>query len=155
MEEKHIIAALEIEIAKSKKRLDAVYIDVEELKRNKLILENDSARIQKHNNYLEELGHQKQSEIDRKEETIKGLDSQIRDKQNQFDTLQHEVNGVSTILSEKKQELVDTEQKILEHTDRISLESVSSSELHKMANERHAVVEDKLKKLTDFLNEIQ
>ena len=54
--ETHMIAALEIEVGRHKKRLDSVYAEVEDLKRDKLSLSIETERIVKYNKYLEDLG---------------------------------------------------------------------------------------------------
>lgn len=154
-EESIILAALEAEISKSKHRLNSTNAERESMEKSVLVAKNDVEAATKHLAYLKESSADKDREIDLKRSTIEGLDIQINDKQIYIDKLQYEISGLSESLLAIKNDLASTEQKVLEHKDLISREHAHLSSRKAEIEENHRIVDEKIKKLSNSLKEIQ
>ena len=149
-----MIAALEIEVGRHKKRLDSVYAEVEDLKRDKLSLSIETERIVKYNKYLEYLGVQKQKEIDIKQSTINGLDSQIQNKTERRDVLEHDINLIETRVKVANENLATIEVKVADHNRVMEETRNHTEETHRLANVKHEEADKKLNRITNFIKEL-
>lgn len=150
-----LLGAFEVEVQKAKRQLDAVYIDVENLRREKSILENDTARIHKHFEYLTEISNKKQEEITKKEDNIKGLDSQISVRESEVNKLQKEESDIKDSLNSKRDEISKINDDIKKERELLSEEKRETENHLKLANEKHILVHDKLEKITRLIESIK
>lgn len=153
-QETQVIAALESEISKGKARLNTAWLEVKDMEKQKAVLEDDTTRILKHIAYLNDESKKLETEVGLKTTTISGLDTQIKDKQTVANQLQQTVSALSTEIESKKAELLEIEKKVLEHNGRVATEAQIIVNKHKEADQKSAVVEAKVKKLSDFLGSL-
>lgn len=149
------IIDIQVEITKNKKLLDKVYIDTENLKRDKTTIENDIMTASKHQTYLDGMNAQKQKELDEKTSAISGLDQQIIDKSKRRDDLEHDINATETLLKEKKEEIETIIQAIKGHHDALNQRQDEISARHKEAEEKNKKVDDKLDRIAALLEELK
>lgn len=147
--------AFEVEISKAKRRLDQANLEREEMDRRKQSLIGETSAMEKHLVYLGEQAKTKEEELEAKKRTIAGLDSQVEDKQKQFDELQSEVGKLSKVLSDKQADLALAVEELEQHQTRISRESDNITEAVRLTNTKHDEAHKKLQRIRDFLNEIQ
>lgn len=153
--EETIVKDLQVVIAKNRKILDTVYIDTENLKRDKTSLENEILRISKHVKYQEEILANKDKEIAIKSETILGIDSQITDKSKRRDELEGQISAFEVQYKQKKDEYDEMETKLIRHSVYIkdSLADVDSK--HLVADEKAKAVEYKIAKIEKLLTDLK
>ena len=150
-----VINAGEVEIAKAKSRLDAVYADTEILKKDRTAIEVNIIALQKHVNYLEDVVKQRDAEIVRKETAIKGLDKQLEDKQRAVNLLQKTESDVNASLESKREQIQAAEEKVRLHNERMAKESELSSKKLKEAHEKHECSHEKLEKIKALIDSIK
>jgi chromosome segregation ATPase len=153
-EQTPIIAALEVEIATSKRRLDAVYREVEDMRREKVVLADESDRLQKHITYLEGMSKEKETELAQRVAALNETNVTIKDKQEVLQVIQQKVTDSLETLSLKNKELSDVEATLLNHSKKMDSESHNVSELHRAATENHRTANEKLAKIKTFIESI-
>lgn len=146
---------LKSEIEKNRKVLDSVYIDTENLKKDRTSLTDEILRLTKHKNYLDAEVLARENEYNTKVEAIKGLDEQITDKSKERDDLESSVNSLKTELISETDKINKAKEE-LELLDKVHAEKSESMDIrHKELDSREQKVESREIRIKKFVEELK